>query len=97
MKYSEGYLRPEEPSVVRFVRDFTRQKTQKHQRKALVCVSKTMKYSEGYLRPEEPSFVRSVPDFTRQNTQKHQRKAFVCVTMTMTITFSHTYVLQHQE
>jgi uncharacterized membrane protein YbaN (DUF454 family) len=42
MKYSELYLLPEEPSVVRFVRDFTRQNTQKHQRKAFVCVTMTM-------------------------------------------------------
>jgi hypothetical protein len=97
MKYSEGYLRTEEPSVVRFVPDFTRQKTQKHQRKALVCVSKTTKETEGCLRAEEPSFCVIRPRFQIQNQTMASVKGSGPREQDRDKVVSDTYALQHHE
>jgi hypothetical protein len=74
LKRINGYVRPDEPSIVRFVPDCTCQKQQKHQRKAMVCMSKTTKYSKGYLRADVPNGVRFIRDLRYENTQKASAK-----------------------
>jgi hypothetical protein len=67
MKYSEAYLRAEEPNFVQFVPDYTSQKRKRASVKVLGPREEDRQIkTEGYLRAEESSVVRLVQDFTCQ-------------------------------
>jgi hypothetical protein len=81
MKYSEGYLRAEEPSFVRFVRDF-RSKSTKESAKGLGLREQDHEILRRILTDWRAECRAIVRGFRSNSKKEHQRKALVRVSKT---------------
>jgi hypothetical protein len=90
---SGGYLRADEPSVVRSIRDFTSQKQQKHHSKALVRVDNYHENNlQRHLRPAAPRGSHPSPDVTVCHILRAREHACQLVLVSQTMKYSEGYL-----